>query len=55
MLVIFGGILGGLLGAFTAKRRKGAMADILQYAFVFAMICALIGLFATLIIERSMV
>ena len=38
-----------------AKRRKGRLADILQYAFVYALIFTLIGLFATLIIHRASV
>ena len=32
MLVIGGGILGVLVGGFTARKRGGSTADILQYA-----------------------
>jgi len=53
MIVIIGAILGALSGALIAKRRKGRLADILQYAFVYMLVFALAGLFATLIIHRS--
>ncbi len=52
MIVILGAILGAGLGAFTAWRRKGRLADILQYGFVYCVVFALLGLFATLIIHR---
>lgn len=52
MIVLIGGILGAMTGALIARRRKGGLADILQYAFVYAAIFALLGLFATLIIHR---
>ncbi|SLN16704.1 hypothetical protein ROA7450_00461 [Roseovarius albus] len=55
MFVIFGAVIGALLGAFRAKARKGKLADILQYAFVYSLIFALAGLFVTLIIHRSAV
>ncbi|WP_317054479.1 hypothetical protein [Roseovarius rhodophyticola] len=55
MIVILGAILGAALGAFVAYRRKGKMADILQYAFVYCLIFTLAGLFATLIIHRMSV
>ncbi|WP_417729517.1 hypothetical protein [Roseovarius sp.] len=53
MIVIIGAILGALTGALMARRRKGKLADILQYAFVLALIFALVGLFVTLIIHRN--
>ncbi|RKT34051.1 hypothetical protein BXY70_0054 [Roseovarius halotolerans] len=55
MIVILGAILGAVSGALIAKRRKGRVADILQYAFVYALIFALAGLFITLIVHRSSV
>ncbi len=55
MIVLLGAILGALTGAIHAKRRKGAVADVLQYAFVYALIFALAGLFITLIIHRVFV
>ena len=53
MIVILGAILGAVSGALIAKRRKGRVADILQYAFVYALIFALAGHFSTLIVHRS--
>jgi uncharacterized membrane protein YfcA len=52
MIVIIGAILGALLGATTAKRRKGNTADIAQYAVVYAIGLALLGLALTIIIEK---
>jgi len=55
MLVLIGAILGAVTGAFIARRRKGRLADILQYAFVYGMVFGLAGLFLTLIIHRMSV
>ncbi|HKL04883.1 MAG TPA: hypothetical protein VJ929_03610 [Roseovarius sp.] len=55
MIVIIGAILGAIIGATIAKRRKGRLADILQYAFVYMLVFALAGLFITLIVHRAMV
>lgn len=52
MIVVFGALIGAVTGAMVARRRKGELADILQYGFVFCMLFALLGLFATLIIHR---
>ena len=52
MIVLLGAILGAITGALIARRRKGSLADILQYAFVFALMFTLAGLFLTLIIHR---
>ncbi|WP_371224464.1 hypothetical protein [Roseovarius sp. 2305UL8-3] len=52
MIVLFGAILGAFTGGLLARRRKGRTADILQYAFVYALMFALAGLFITLIIHR---
>lgn len=53
MIVLIGAIVGALTGGFIARRRKGKLADILQYAFVYALLFALTGLFATLLIHRA--
>jgi len=55
MLVILGAILGAAGGGLLAWRRKGKPADILLYAVVYALIFALAGLFATLILHRASV
>lgn len=53
MIVISAAIFGALLGAFTARRQGGRGLDMLQYGAGFAIAFALLGLFATIIIERS--
>ena len=55
MIVLLGAILGTITGAWVAWRRKGRLADILQYAFVYFLIFTLAGLFITLIIHRAAV
>lgn len=55
MIVLIGAILGALTGGLIARRRKGKTADILQYAFVYALMFALAGLFLTLMIHRAWV
>ncbi len=55
MLVIAGALFGGIFGAWRAKARGGKRSDILLYAVVHAMILALAGLFATLIIHRGLI
>lgn len=52
MFVVIGGFLGAILGGLTARRRKGNRADIAQYAVVYAMGFALIGLFVTIFVHR---
>ncbi|WP_299844249.1 hypothetical protein [uncultured Roseovarius sp.] len=53
MIVLLGAILGTITGAYVAWRRKGRIADILQYAFVYFLIFTLAGLFITLLIHRA--
>ena len=55
MIVLLGAILGAVTGSLIARRRKGKTADILQYAFVYALMFALAGLFLTLMIHRASV
>ena len=52
MIVIGAALLGAILGAFTAARRKGNTLDILQYAAGFAMAFAIVGMIATVVIHR---
>lgn len=52
MIVVFGAILGAIVGAMIARKRKGTLADILQYGFIYCMVFAVAGLFITLIIHR---
>ncbi|MCR9114242.1 MAG: hypothetical protein NXH84_13265 [Rhodobacteraceae bacterium] len=52
LLATIAAVAGALIGALVARRRKGALADILQYAAVYAVMFALAGLFAAIIITR---
>lgn len=52
MFVLAGAILGAIWGALLARKRGGAALDMAQYAAGFAIALALVGLFATLIIDR---
>ncbi|MCF2872276.1 hypothetical protein L0664_14465 [Octadecabacter sp. G9-8] len=54
MIYPLGGLfLGAVLGAFRAKSRDGKIADMAQWAAVFAMIFGIIGLFIAVIITRN--
>jgi hypothetical protein len=52
-MLIFAGALGGALwGGFLARRRKGSRLDIAQYAAAFAIAFAILGLFATVLLDK---
>lgn len=52
MIVIGGLIFGALFGAILAKTRGGRLPDMAQYAAGLGILFGLIGLFATIILER---
>ena len=52
MIVLGGFLLGAIIGASIARKRGGKTLDILQYAAGFGIAFCLVGLFATIIIER---
>ena len=54
MIVIVCLIVGALVGLFTARKRKGNKLDQLQFAVVYAVAFALLGLFATVVLERML-
>jgi hypothetical protein len=54
MIVLAGLVLGALFGAGLAKKRGGRKLDMLQYAAGFAIFFMLIGLFATIFLERML-
>jgi hypothetical protein len=54
MFVIAGLVIGAVAGGLSARRRGGRPADIAQYAAVWGILFGLIGLFATLIIDRML-
>lgn len=53
MIILIAAVTGALIGGFIARRRKGRAADIAQYAAVYALIFALVGLFASILITRA--
>ena len=54
MIVLAGVVLGGLWGGLTARKRGGNHRDIAQYATVHAIIWGIVGLFATIALERML-
>ncbi|MDO5612242.1 MAG: hypothetical protein Q4G14_03250 [Paracoccus sp. (in: a-proteobacteria)] len=54
MIVIAAIVIGALLGWRRAAQMGGALRDRAQYAAVFAIAFAILGLFATVFIERSL-
>lgn len=54
MIVIAGALGGALWGGMLARRRGGARADIAQYAAGFAIAGAILGLFATIAVDRML-
>ncbi|MCA0927325.1 hypothetical protein [Ruegeria profundi] len=56
MVVVLGmAILGAILGAMTARKRKGSGADIAQYAAGYGIAFALLGLVLSLLLVRFVV
>ncbi|WP_050523469.1 hypothetical protein [Pseudorhodobacter wandonensis] len=54
MIVLGGMLLGAIVGAGLARKRGGKALDMLQYGAGFAIAFTLLGLFVTIIIERSL-
>jgi hypothetical protein len=52
MIVIGAAILGILIGGMTARKRGGNRKDIAQYAAGYGMAFLIVGMFATVIIDR---
>lgn len=52
MIVIAGVVFGAVWGAMLARRRKGRVLDIVQYAAIHAIVFGLLGLVLTIIIEK---
>lgn len=52
MIVIAGLVLGGIWGGLLARRRGGSGLDIAQYAAVYAIVFGLLGMFATIALDR---
>lgn len=54
MIILLGVIVGAIAGGLTARRRKGDMADIAQYAVVYAIAFGLLGFVASIVIEKML-
>ncbi|MEP3441454.1 MAG: apolipoprotein acyltransferase [Sulfitobacter sp.] len=52
MIVIVLAILGAFIGGTTARKRNGNRKDIAQYAVGYGMAFLIVGMFATVIIDR---
>jgi len=49
------GLVGAIYGGMTARRRKGRAADIAQYAAGYGIFFTLLGLFLTIIADRTII
>lgn len=54
MIVIIATVLGAALGDLRARRVQGNAKDRLQYAAAHALAFAILGLFLTILIDRSL-
>ena len=54
MIVIGGFILGAVIGALGARRRGGKAADMAQYGAALGIALALVGMIATMVLERML-
>jgi len=54
MIVIAFAILGGLLGGLRAQRLRGNRLDLAQYAAVYAIVAALLGVVVTIAVGRML-
>ncbi len=52
MIVLAGLVIGAIIGGLTARRRGGKRLDILQYAAIYAILFMLLGMFASIFIDR---
>lgn len=52
MIVIAAAILGAIIGGLTARKRDGNKLDIAQYAAGYALAFVVVGLIATVVIDR---
>ena len=52
MIVIVAALLGAIIGGMTARKRGGNRLDIAQYAAGHALAFTVVGLIATVVIDR---
>ncbi|MEO9682703.1 MAG: apolipoprotein acyltransferase [Tateyamaria sp.] len=54
MIVIVAAIIGAFVGGFTARKRNGNKLDIAQYAAGYGLAFIIVGMIATVIIDRAL-
>jgi hypothetical protein len=52
VIVVLGLVLGAIVGAWRAHRRRGTGLDMAQWAAVHAILFGLVGLVATIVVGR---
>ena len=52
MIVIILGVMGAVVGGFTARKRRGNRKDIAQYAAGFAIAFMIVGMILTVLVDR---
>ena len=55
MLILFAALLGAIIGATTAYRRKGNRLDIAQYAAGYAIAFTLVSMILAVILDRTLI
>lgn len=53
MIILAAALAGAIWGAYLAKSRKGNALDMAQYAGGFAILFGILGLFATLLLDYT--
>jgi Na+/H+-dicarboxylate symporter len=54
MIILAGALLGGIWGVLHVRKRGGTGLDMAQYAAVWALIGGVLGVVATIIVERML-
>lgn len=54
MIVIIAFIIGAALGAYRARTKKGNRLDIAQYAAIYGLVFAIIGVFITIVLGKML-
>lgn len=55
MLILISAICGAVIGAMTARRRKGNKLDIAQYAAGYAMAFTVVSMIIAVILDRTVI
>ncbi|WP_299374435.1 apolipoprotein acyltransferase [uncultured Tateyamaria sp.] len=54
MIVLVAALTGALIGGYTARKRGGNRLDMAQYAAGYALAFVVVGLIATVLLDRSL-